>query len=111
MLRDVLGPEIGGALRKATFMPAMYCARASLPYQYSLYVNYEPTSGSALAEWNDEVPDEFRASNAIRMPDEAPKQRTHDEAPVGGTKLSFEALLERELAKERASGTSAGASG
>ncbi|KAJ8599144.1 hypothetical protein CTAYLR_008302 [Chrysophaeum taylorii] len=55
MLRTLLGPEIGASLRKTTFMPAMH--RASLPYQYSLFVNYDLRPDSALREWNPEVVD------------------------------------------------------
>ena len=98
MLRRVHG-ALGDALRKTPFMPAMQDAK--LPYQYSLFVNYDLGAASHLAAWNDEVPDEFRASNAERMADEAP-DRSQGEAPVGGAGLSFEELLERELQREAA---------
>ena len=98
MLRRVHG-ALGDALRKTPFMPAMQDAK--LPYQYSLFVNYDLGAASHLAAWNDEVPDEFRASNAARMADEAP-DRAQGEAPVGGAGLSFEELLERELQREAA---------
>ena len=106
MLRTVLGPLLGAGLRKTRFMPAMQ--RAALPYQYSLYVNYDLAAASALAAWNDEVPDEFRESNAARMPDEdaaaAAGGAAADDAPVAGTSLTFEELLERELRREGGGG-------
>ena len=96
----VLRAAFGEDLRKTEFMPAMRSG-SGLPYQYSLFVNYAPAEASPLARWNDDVPDEFRASNAERMADEAP-DRAQGEAPVGGAGLSFEELLERELQREAA---------
>ena len=103
MLRRALGGDLGAALRKAPFMPAMQSG--ALPYQYSLFLTYAPHADSPLAAWNDEVPDDFREANARRMPDEAAAAAAAAEAPVGGKALSFEALLERELAREAAVAT------
>jgi len=95
MLRAAFGER---NLRKTEFMPAMRSG-SGLPYQYSLFVNYAPAEASPLARWNPDVPDEFRAANARRMPDVV---AAAPEAPIAGTSLSFEALLERELAREAA---------
>ena len=61
MLRAELGSSLGSSLRKTKFMPAMQKPwyGFGLPYQYSLYVNYELRPESALNKWNDEVPKEF----------------------------------------------------
>lgn len=99
-LRSVLGAH-GVGLRKATFMPAMQSG--ALPYQYSLFLNYAPHADSPLAAWNGEVPRSFEAANDARMNDEAAggaRAPAAAEQPLGGTTLSFEALLERELARE-----------
>jgi hypothetical protein len=113
MLRTVLGAELGASLRKTTFMPAMQKPwyGFGLPYQYSLYVNYDLRPESGLNRWNHEVPEEFKEPNALRMPDE-----TAGGVPTGGGGgggdggaeraiggsggLSFEEMLEREMAKE-----------
>lgn len=64
-LRQELGNEIGKNLHKAEFMPAMH--RAALPYQYSLFVNYNPGPDSTLSTWNSEIPIDFKSGNKIRM--------------------------------------------
>ena len=81
-----------------------------LPYQYSLFVNYDLRKDSPLSVWNDEVSrEDFEAANATRMPDEAPKESAAaaaaggEERAIGGSGgLSFEEMMERELAKEAA---------
>jgi len=93
VLRDLFGQEVG-ALRKARFMPAMQ--NAKLPYQYALFLNYEPSSNSALAAWNGEVPRDFEASNSSTMETAV----VVVERPTTGSGLSFEELLARELARD-----------
>ncbi len=110
MLRTVLGEKLGKSLRKTTFMPAMQKPwyGFGLPYQYSLYVNFELRAESRLNLWNHEVPEEFSDANATRMPDEAIGAIVEaasgvsegSERAIGGSGLSFEEILEREMAKE-----------
>lgn len=117
MLRTVLGEELGRSLRKATFMPAMQKPwyGFGLPYQYSLYVNFDLRAESRLNSWNHEVPEEFSDSNASRMPDEDVGARVAavggasegTERAIGGSGLSFEEILEREMAKEAEAATTA----
>jgi len=103
MLREVLGAKLGITLRKTRFMPAMNCVKtgkANLPYQYSLYVNYKISADSPLRLWNKDVPRSFEALNAVRMGDVvATDAATKKERALGGTKLTFEELMEREMAK------------
>ena len=97
-------------MRKTTFMPAMQKPwyGFGLPYQYSLYVNFELRAESRLNLWNHEVPEEFSDANAARMPDEAIGAIVEaasgvsegSERAIGGSGLSFEEILEREMAKE-----------
>ena len=107
MLRHELGDALGRTLRKTPFMPAM--PHPTLPYQYSLFVNYEPAPQSPLLRWNDEVDDDFRASNEQRMPDlddSTAQTRTtavpaaYNDKPIAGTQLSFDELLARERRAE-----------
>ena len=92
MLRSIFGPD----LRKARFMPAMH--RPSLPYQYSLFLNYEPRQDSLLNDWNPEVSEsDFAAANARRMVDE--EEVVTETRALTGTSLTFEELLQRELQK------------
>jgi|TARA_B110000208_G_scaffold189429_1_gene250947 hypothetical protein len=109
MLREILGPEVGAPLRKTRFMPAMQ--NSKLPYQYSLYVNYVLEEASPLNTWNADVPLDFEEANAIRMEDareggeaSGVAQMGKGERALGGTKLSFEELMEREMAREAAGG-------
>lgn len=85
--------------------------RLRLPYQYSLYVNYDLRPESRLNCWNHEVPEEFAEANATRMPDEEAGTTGAGEGAeraIGGSSLSFEEMLEREMAKEaEASATAA----
>lgn len=107
MLREVLGADVGSTLRKTRFMPAMNCVKtgsANLPYQYSLYVNYEVSAESPLVAWNEDVPREFEEANARRMDDISAVDSAPTERALGGTKLSFEELMEREMAKAEAAG-------
>ena len=65
---------------------------------------------SPLSAWNDEVSrEDFEAANAARMPDEVPEENAvgaragGEERAIGGSGgLSFEEMMERELAKEAA---------
>ena len=65
-----------------------------LPYQYSLFVNYDLRKDSPLSVWNDEVSrEDFEAANAARMPDEVPEENAvgartgGEERASGGLRL------------------------
>ena len=80
-----------GGIHSAKFMPSV----PNLPYQYRLFLNYE-ASTEILGKWNEEIPREFE--NLVI------KERVEDTGAdaircVGGA-LSFEELLDIELAKE-----------
>ncbi len=82
-----------GEIKCMKFMPSI----PNLPYQYRLFINYEARS-QRLHEWNEEIPRDFE--NVVTS-----SSRTVDsgaEAVVVGGILSFEEILERELAKEEA---------
>ena len=83
-----------GGIRHVKFMPSI----PNLPYQYRLFLNYEPRS-PGLNEWNDEIPREFES---LTTRCEKPKDRGSEAIVCSGGKLSFEELMERELAKENA---------
>ena len=81
-------------IRPVRFMPSI----PNLPYQYRLFLNYEPRS-QGLNEWNDEIPREFET---MVTSCEKPVDRGHEAIAVTGSKLSFEEMIERELAKGNA---------
>jgi hypothetical protein len=82
-----------GGITHVRFLPSI----PNLPYQYRLFLNYEPRS-SGLNEWNDEIPREFESLTACC---EKPEDRGAEATVCSGGKLSFEELMERELAKEK----------
>ena len=86
--------KLFGGIKYVKFMPSI----PNLPYQYRLFLNYEPRS-AGLSEWNDEIPREFESITASA---EKQKDRGAEAIPCSGGKLSFEELMERELAKENA---------
>ena len=96
----------GGGIRSVKFMPSI----PHLPYQYRLFVNFEPTS-SSLNEWNEEIPrEDFEGvlfsshdNNTNDDDDEEVIDRGVEAFVCTGGKVSFEELLERELEKENAS--------
>ena len=81
-------------IQPVRFMPSI----PNLPYQYRLFLNYEPRS-QGLNEWNDEIPREFET---MVTSCEKPVDRGHEAIAVTGSKLSFEEMIERELAKGNA---------
>jgi hypothetical protein len=81
-----------GGINFVKFMPSI----PNLPYQYRLFINFEPRS-QGLNEWNDEIPREFEGMSASC---EKPQDRGAEAIACSGGKLSFEELMERELAKE-----------
>ena len=83
-----------GGVKYVKFMPSI----PNLPYQYRLFINFEPRS-RGLHEWNDEIPREFEDMTACC---EKPTDRGAEAIACSGGKLSFEELMERELAKENA---------
>lgn len=82
MLVNQLGP-----LHHATFLPAMHTT--ALPYQYALFLNYDPAPDSPLASRNPEVPDDLLHFQTTTNDDPG--------RPLTGTHLSFDQLLAREL--------------
>jgi len=86
--------QLFGGIKHVKFMPSI----PNLPYQYRLFLNYEPRS-QGLNEWNDEIPREFENLTASS---EKQKDRGSEAIACSGGKLSFEELMERELAKETA---------
>ena len=105
----LLNTLFGGGIRSVKFMPSI----PHLPYQYRLFVNFEPTS-SSLNDWNDEIPREdfdgvlFSShdnnnNNNDDDDDEEVIDRGVDAFVCTGGKVTFEELLEREIEKENAS--------
>jgi len=84
-----------GGVKPVRFMPSI----PNLPYQYRLFLNYEPRS-QGLHEWNDEIPREDFES--VTASCKKPRDRGAEATVCSGGKLSFEELMERELAKESA---------
>jgi hypothetical protein len=86
--------DLFGGVRHVKFMPSI----PNLPYQYRLFVNYDPRAQS-LNEWNAEIPREFE-DMATKSPESGfLPDRGAEAIVVAGGKLSFEEILERELAK------------
>ena len=92
-----------GGIKYVKFMPSI----PNLPYQYRLFINYEPRS-QRLNEWNDEIPREFET---LTVSSERPVDTGAEAIACCGGKLSFEELMERELAKERGYAPAVQASG
>jgi hypothetical protein len=103
----MLNTLFGGGIRSVKFMPSI----PHLPYQYRLFVNFEPTTSSSLDDWNDEIPrEDFEGvlfsshdNNNDDDDDEEVIDRGVDAFVCTGGKVTFEELLERELEKENAS--------
>jgi hypothetical protein len=100
----LLNTLFGGGIRSVKFMPSI----PHLPYQYRLFVNFEPTS-SGLNDWNEEIPrEDFEGvlfsshDNTNDDDDDEVIDRGVDAFICTGSKVSFEELLERELEKENA---------
>ncbi|EKX35998.1 hypothetical protein GUITHDRAFT_146140 [Guillardia theta CCMP2712] len=87
--------ELFGDLNIAKFMPSI----PTLPYQYRIFLNYSPVN-PMLSEWNDEIPREFESMQVAKQ--ERRSNVGADAQLCSGGKLSFEELIERELAKEAA---------
>jgi hypothetical protein len=84
-----------GGVKPVRFMPSI----PNLPYQYRLFLNYEPRS-QGLHQWNDEIPREDFES--VTTSCKKPTDRGAEATVCSGGRLSFEELMERELAKESA---------
>lgn len=96
----LLNTLFGGGIRSVKFMPSI----PHLPYQYRLFVNFEPTS-SSLNYWNEEIPREDFEGVLYSSHD---NNNNDDEDSVEafvcmGGKVTFEELLEQELEKENSS--------
>jgi len=103
----LLNALFGGGIRSVKFMPSI----PHLPYQYRLFVNFEPTTSSSLNDWNDEIPrEDFEGvlfsshdNNDDDDDDEEVIDRGVDAFVCTGGKVTFEELLEREIGKANAS--------
>eukprot|EP00960_Hanusia_phi_P077970 768762-Hanusia_phi.AAC.1 len=87
--------ELFGDMQIAKFMPSI----PTLPYQYRIFLNYAAVT-PMLGEWNEEIPREFED-----MKVEKRERRSNvgaDSQVCSGGKLTFEEMIERELAKEAA---------
>lgn len=99
----LLNTLFGGGIRSVKFMPSI----PHLPYQYRLFVNFEPMS-SSLNDWNEEIPREdfegiLYSSHDNNDNDEELIDRGVEAFVCTGGKVTFEELLEQELEKENSS--------